>query len=241
MVILVNTTALRQLEQEVIDSAARIKVHQALMQQREQERMQIARDLHDGPLQDLIAASYTVRASIDEVADPSAAGTLTQLLETLRAQNNGIRAFAYELRPPALARAGFDRAIAAQIELVQDKNPGLTIQSSLEPVEEYLSEAERLALFRICQEALNNVIKHAHATRVQVKLIRLGSAVELVVVDNGVGFTVPRDLAEFAAGGHLGVLGLRERAEAAGGGVQIFSRPGKGTQVIVTIPILDAR
>jgi PAS domain S-box-containing protein len=234
---LVNTTPLRQLEQEVIDSAARIKVQQTLIDQREQERVQIARELHDGPLQELIAATYAVQTLAIDLQDPMVANALSQINQIMQDQVHTIREFTTLLRPPIFSRIGFEDAIRSHVNSFQEKNPDLAVELALEPIDELTSLSSRLALFRICQETLTNVMKHAHATQVIVTLRRNQNSVEMKIQDNGIGFQLPNDWVDLAQNGHLGLVGIRERAEAVGGRPEFYSQPGKGTLVIISVPI----
>ncbi len=92
-------------------------------------------------------------------------------------------------------------------------------------------------LFRICQEALTNAAKHAQASEVRIRLAVTRSQVSLEIRDNGGGFVVPADWVELARQGHLGLVGMRERAEAVGGSMEISSQPGQGTRIQVVVPL----
>jgi signal transduction histidine kinase len=102
-----------------------------------------------------------------------------------------------------------------------------------------LTDAVRLALYRIFQESLNNIIRHSSATLITVRLTFYENTAELIVCDNGTGFQVDgEDWVEYARQGHLGLVGMKERAEATGGVLQLTSRPGEGTQIRVVVPVL---
>ncbi len=97
----------------------------------------------------------------------------------------------------------------------------------------------RLGLFRIYQEAMNNTIKHSGATRVKVTFRKTDEQAALEIRDNGAGFTMPEewDWLELARRGHLGLVGMRERAEAMGGTLEVVSQPGEGVRIAVTVPL----
>ncbi len=97
---------------------------------------------------------------------------------------------------------------------------------------------QELALYRMAQEALNNVARHAHASQASPEHIIYAQEVTLQVTDNGKGFEVPKSPAEFAPGGHFGLLGLYERAELIGARLEIHSSPGEGTRITVILPDL---
>jgi PAS domain S-box-containing protein len=239
--------------EEIIRNVAQIEVQRRLIQSREIERLRIAQDLHDGTLQDLIAMSFTLKEilqSAQSLAEGGMAGGLTseacpeqwiKKLEALHAflieQISGLRAFCGELRPPALVPYGLETAIESHTDSFRSKYPQINLHRELMHDGQRLPEAVRLALFRIYQELLNNVVRHAEASDVWVRLNLNGARAELYVVDNGRGFRVPTSWVELARQGHLGLVGVQERAEAVGGNVKIESSPGKGTAVRVTVPL----
>lgn len=149
-----------------------------------------------------------------------------------------LRDFAKALRPPALDDLGLLTAIR---RLLADLIQRAKIAGDLRVVgaERRRPPDVELAMFRIGQQALRNVERHARATKVTVTMSFAGREARLDVVDNGVGFTMPAD-ADFAAAGHLGLLGVRERAESLGGSLRIQSRPRHGTEVAASIPVQEA-
>jgi signal transduction histidine kinase len=127
-------------------------------------------------------------------------------------------------------------AIQSHARRIHEKHPDLEIGLHLTPDGHALPEQMRLALFRIYQHALDNVLKHADASHVLVRFAIDESQVVLEVRDNGQGFDVPRRWINLARRGHLGVVGARERAEAIGGCLKVESAPGEGTVVRVMAP-----
>lgn len=222
-------------------ATARLQVQRQLLEQREQERLRIARDLHDGPLQEVIALVYALEVLLQSCNDPAVCETLQETLEIALQVTRELRQFAGELRPPALARFGLKKAIASYLENFQKKHPNLRLEAHLDSNGDQLSETTRLALYRIHQEALNNIVKHAGASRVQVWLQADGERVRLRIEDDGRGFEPPAGWLELADDGHLGLVGMQERAEAAGGQLEIWSRPQQGTRIQVTVPAYPSR
>jgi signal transduction histidine kinase len=164
-----------------------------------------------------------------------------QELETIQKRLQGLiselRTYAGELRPPTLSKFGLEGTIRSHMETFQEKHPEPHIVLDLHQNSEILSETIGVALFRIYQQALNNIIKHAQASEASVQMEEDQDQVRLIIQDNGQGFVVPEDWINLARHGHLGLLGMRERAEAVGGKFEVTSVPGKGTQIIVTIPL----
>jgi PAS domain S-box-containing protein len=232
-----DITGQRDLEDTVRQNQTRLEVQRRLTGQREQERLQIARDLHDGPLQDLSLLSVELSSAAQIAKDQHLKAAIQAAIVTLRDQIQELREFTTELRPPLLVRFGLPKAIAAHTKGVQAKNPGLQLHLEVQKETPPLPETTRLALYRIYQEALSNILKHAQATEAWIRFGMDAQAAWLVIQDNGTGFSPPTQWLELARQGHLGLVGMQERAEAVGGSLQIQARPGQGTTLYVTVPI----
>lgn len=192
----------------------------------ELDRRRIASDIHDGISQRLVSAWYHVRAAEALTQDPpveaeltTAAALLTEALEDSRRAITG-------LRPTLLDDLGLSAALTS----VAGGLPG--IEASVDLAEVDLAPHVETALFRIAQEALQNVVKHARATRVEVCLAREADAFVFTITDNGVGFDPAR------AGGptNFGFSGMHERASLLGGSLTVRSAPGQGTRIRVRLP-----
>lgn len=216
-----------------------------LAEAREAERLRTARDIHDGPLQDLYGARYRLEAlegtlagrgdgAPDSAADPLAQAAAVRA--TLLDASRRLRDVCAELRPPVLGAVGLARALQAAAERAAEGHP---VQVTVEADDgaDDLPETVRVALYRVAQEALRNALRHAEARAVTLRLDRTPDAVQLRVSDDGRGFVVPRHLAELAREDHLGLLGAAERVEAVGGTLGVTSAPGSGTTVVASVPL----
>lgn len=204
---------------------------------REAERGRLARELHDGPVQDLIALSYQLAHMAATV--PQEATQVARMRTQLLAVVSRLRSLIGELRPPGLSELGLEAALHGLVLRLRTEGP-------LPPVELDLCDCSSLPdptavfLFQATQEALQNVSKHAAAQSVRVQLRRLPQdRVLLTVRDDGRGFAVPERLQDLARTLQFGLVGLAERTELAGGSLQVLSQPGAGTELLLTLPLLD--
>jgi signal transduction histidine kinase len=203
----------------------------------EKERLHLARELHDGPLQDLIGAWFQLGTLSDEVLDAEVEQRVTIVQDSLQSVIETLRGICGELRPPALAPFGLERAIRSHARRFERTHPPLDVILNLDRDGDRMPEEVRLALFRIYQTAMSNVAQHANARSVRVKLRLDGEVLRFEVSDNGAGFVVPDRWIHSAREGHLGLLGASERAEAIGGRLDVRSVPGEGTTIQVLAPL----
>ncbi len=213
------------------------EVRRRLVYSRESERLTLAQELHDGPVQDLYAIAYSIAGTLMD----NAPNGLTQELENIKNKVEGVvhvlRMICGELRPPTLAPFGLEKTIRSHAENFQQEHPEIWVELDLRPDGQTLPEPVRLALFRIYQQALINVVRHSQADHVQVRFHYDQNAARLEVIDNGCGFHVPEGWIDFVRSGHFGLAGSAERAEAAGGVLKVESQPGQGTRLRVEIPL----
>jgi PAS domain S-box-containing protein len=239
--IVIDITDRKQAEAEAHAQMIQIELQHRLIDQREQERIRIARDLHDGPVQALTGITFAVSGLLMGDCPPETAQQLEAMQKTIQEQINELRTYAGELRPPALAKFGLGNAIRSHLDTVQEKHPEVQIKFIEEQKGELLPEEKRLAFYRIYQEGLINIFKHAQATLITICLTKSHDQAVLRIQDNGTGFEVPKDWLELARQRHLGLVGMRERAEAIGGQLSIRSTLGKGTTIILRVPLKMAR
>jgi PAS domain S-box-containing protein len=233
----VDITEQKRVKDEMARNLTRIEVQRRLIEQRELERQQIARDLHDGPLQDLIGIHFGLREALEIPKRRERLHKVDVIQKSLQTLIHEVRSFCSELRPPALAPFGLEKAIRSHIEAFQVKHPSIQIEPVLAVDHEDLPEAVRMALYRIYQELMNNVVKHAGATMVTIRFAYNDRMAKLEVNDDGCGFLVPDDWVEIARQGHLGLVGVLERTEAVGGSIRITSKQGEGTNVTIEVPL----
>jgi len=202
----------------------------------ETERQRLARELHDRIGQNLTALGINlniVRAQLPVDADPRAASRIDDSLQLVAETVERVRDVMSDLRPPVLDDYGLLAALRWHGERFGALT-GVAVEVSGSEFEPRLPLTTELAVFRIAQEALNNVARHARASRVDVTLARPGGRAQVIIADDGVGFD---PLTRRARGGRptWGLLTMRERAEAVDGRVDIDTAPGQGTRVIITL------
>jgi len=208
------------------DMAAKIAERDASLRQlskrllsiQEQERVRIAREVHD----ELGQALTAMKIQLQREPPAAIAHTIDGIVDL-------VRRIAADLRPSILDDLGITAALEQQLRRLRESTgTTTTLTVSEEPEIDMLTG---VTLYRITQEALSNVIRHAEATAVEVSLVMNGGQAVLTIRDNGRGMPQP------ANSQSLGLLGIRERAELLGGSVTIDSRPGDGTTIAVTLPL----
>jgi signal transduction histidine kinase len=150
-----------------------------------------------------------------------------------------VRSLALDLRPSMLDDLGLVDALRSYSAGFARRS-GVDVRFAAEEIGRLDTDVET-ACYRIAQEALTNVARHAEARRVAVELSRLDDAIELLVVDDGRGFDVPTALTSAAGGRSLGLLNMRERASLVGGWLEVISRPGEGCELRATLPLENGR
>jgi signal transduction histidine kinase len=202
----------------------------------EEERIRLAANLHDGPIQRLASVSLTLDRAMLRLdrGDPVMAGDLLERGQgELQAEVDALRRMMSELRPPILDEAGFEAGVRDLVDDFARRThvSGRVTGTLLTP----LAADTETALYRVLQEALWNVTKHANATAVEVELHDLGGVVELTVADDGRGFRQASSTS-LLRGGHFGLVGMRERLESTGGLLVVESVPGAGTRLTARVP-----
>jgi two-component system sensor histidine kinase UhpB len=208
-----------------LESERRESARVALAAQ-ERERLRVARELHDEIGQQLTAVAIQAeRAAEDGGVDSAQA--LERVVADVRESLEDVRRIARELRPEALDDLGLVNALISLCSRVA----GLRVERDFEANLPPLPDDVELVIYRVAQESLTNVVRHADASRAAVSLRREGDAVVLGVRDDGRG--LPTELPKGAAG----ISGMRERARLVGGALTITSEPGEGTEVRLSVPV----
>jgi len=203
----------------------------------EEERRRLARELHDDTTQTLIALAHRVEMCEKAIADPvRLTGRLNEVRELAAGALESVRRLIYDLRPIYLEDMGLLPALDMLVSDVSRSASAPPVKLDVVGRPRRLPADMELAVYRIVQEALNNVLRHARATTVQVRVEFGSEGLTLAVEDDGVGFAVPDTPYTLAHDGHFGLMGMRERALRFGGHLSLRSQPGEGTTVIVYLP-----
>lgn len=222
---------------EALESA---KQHQLMnlkvIQAQEEERKRVAREIHDGPAQSManvVLRSEIVERMLKNERILEAQMELHELKEMVRMSLADVRRIIFDLRPMALDDLGLVPTLQKYIRTCEERSEA-AIDLVVFGVEPPLRSSVKAAIFRLVQECLNNVEKHAKANTVQVKLEFLHESLRLVVKDDGVGFDMDE---QKSTGSSFGLLGMNERTQLLEGEIEVQSAPGEGTKVLFQIPI----
>lgn len=229
---------IEDLRQTLDQTAHQLQQHQAALQDylravtqaQEEERSRLSRELHDETVQTLIALGHKaqrVQRSLER--DPTqTAGHINELRQMIAGAIEEVRRFSRALRPLYLEELGL---IPALEMLARDNRASFQVNGS----QQRLKAEQELAVYRIAQEALHNVLRHAQATNTQVDFQFSKIEVKLRVCDNGVGFETPACFTRLTQTGHFGLMGMHERAQLVNGRLNVISSPGNGTTVVFTV------
>lgn len=204
----------------------------------EEERKRISRELHDETSQSLTAVLLGLRALATSLDDPAQQSKVLEMRDIVSEALSSVHYMAVRLRPILLEELGLGAAIAKYIETYQ-KRYGINVafhSTNIKDGERFFPEVE-ISLYRIVQEALNNIVKHAEAHRVAITLEYKSEELLLIIQDDGKGFD-PDILDEYqVANNSLGIAGMQERTELLGGTFDLTSAWKEGTRIIVRVPV----
>jgi signal transduction histidine kinase len=228
----------KQLEADVGQLTVALRIERERLLRREVEvRTQMARDLHDGPVQQVAVAELNVQyvRRVAERAPDQLSRALDGLSDQLRRATEDLRTVLYELRPLGIAEEGLVVVLHKYIARFYTSNQLLIHLDAAPNLRRLPTEAES-AVFIIIQEALSNVRKHAAASDVWIRLRDDGAALLVEIRDNGRGFDIRRTQGNYIQRGSFGLLNMRERAQLIGGTWEISSLLGQGTTIMIRVP-----
>jgi PAS domain S-box-containing protein len=226
----IDITARKRLEKELRDSEQRLRyLSQRILAAQEEERKLIAHELHDGLGAALTNIKYSLEKRLEEYPDEREA--LKQTVSMVQAAIKDTSRISRSLRPSILDDMGVIPAIRWFCRGFQEANAGIKVEIGLEAAEEEVPEPLKLVIYRILQEALNNVAKHSGAQSVTITLRKIEGDIELAIRDDGVGFD-PLEAGETG----MGLTSMRERAQFSGGCFSVQSQAGAGTAIRAVWP-----
>jgi signal transduction histidine kinase len=230
-------------DQSPLDSTSELRLLSAsLMTMQEIERKRIASDLHDSIGQSLSALSCGIAAALESSRkghSESTASMLEKLAFQCKEAILEVQRIAMDLRPAMLDDLGLSATLSWFFREFQYLHPKLKLDVDVDIEESAVGPALRTNIFRIIQEALSNIDKHAYASEARVRLCRFDREIHLEVIDNGIGFDRARKGQSSRPSSGMGLKSMRERAEYSGGLFCLISLPDKGSRVFITWPLAD--
>ncbi|KXS40673.1 MAG: two-component system, NarL family, sensor histidine kinase DegS [Candidatus Frackibacter sp. T328-2] len=209
-----------------------------IIEAQEEERKRVAREIHDGPAQLLanvvFKVDYSQKLLDNDVGQ--AKEELQELKKLVRKSLQDVRKIIFDLRPMTLDDLGLIPTVRKYIEDFMEKT-GLDIQIKVLSEETDLKPSHEVVIYRIIQEALNNINQHAQAKRVDIKLELKCNLMNVVIKDDGCGFNVDEVLEGQAGKSSFGLLSMKERVELVQGNIKFESQKGKGTKITLKIPV----
>lgn len=235
-------TEVQHLQMELTEMSRKVQSAQeglhdyigAITSAQEEERTRLARELHDDTIQAVIALKQRVQLAQKTVKDQNGKKALNELEGLAEQTIENLRRLTRALRPIYLEDLGLVTALEMLAREIAQNNQ-LVVDFHKSGRERRLAREVELSLYRIAQEALNNVAKHSKATRAELKIIFDSPEIQMEINDNGNGFKVPNSPTEFAPSGHFGLMGIHERADLIGARLEIESALGGGTRLKVRL------
>jgi signal transduction histidine kinase len=234
IVLAVLLTAYVWLRREQKARTSREEFTKRIIHAQEKEWKQIAAELHDGVGQYLTFVNNQILQIANSMNGEGKKEELIGVSRNLVISVDEIRRIMSKLYPHQLERLGFTKAVESLISRIQ-ADSGLNINSEIENIDNLIPPEYQINIYRIIQESLNNIIKHANADNINISLYSDSSTIYLRIEDNGVGFAAIRGEENYSASGY-GIEFMKERARIIGGKIKIDSKSGNGTIIIITIP-----
>jgi signal transduction histidine kinase len=212
----------------------------ARVQAQEDERRRIAREIHDGLGQMLTAIKFNLEILEDMItAGKDERERIDDMKNLLDSVMKEAREISYNLMPSVLEDFGLAPALQLLSEQFSNRT-NVKVQFQAHGINDRLDPNLEIGMYRIAQESLNNVSKHAEATEVNLQIIRHNTGIRLVIEDNGKGLTTQPGLLRATGKGGMGLPGMRERASSFGGAFTIDSTPNNGTLIAVEVPLINS-
>ncbi len=235
---LVDVSLRKKMEEDLKRSEKELRfLSSKLIVVQESERKKIALELHDTIAQNLAVVKLSLSQKLKQMGESTAPPSSGISLETIISlvQNNieEVRRIMTDLRPSILDDLGILATINWHCREFQEIHTGIRVRKELEIREKCVPDALKVVIFRILQESMNNIVKHAEAKRIRISLRKRDDRIELVIKDNGKGFDVEETLSQVGMKKGMGIIGMKERTELSGGSFFIDSRPADGTCIRV--------
>ena len=232
-----DMTKRRKAENALRESGKELRIlSNQLLSAEEKERKRIARELHDGIGQALSAIKFSVENSLGQlrkISEPSALESLEALIPLTQKTIEEVRNIVKDLRPSILDDLGILATITWFCREFQKVYTGIRIEADIDVRENIIPSSLKTVIYRILQEALNNVAKHSRADRVQLSLLEKDNRIKMRIQDNGAGFDVSQTISLKPSRRGFGLASMRERAGLSGADFEVISRAGQGTTVRV--------
>jgi signal transduction histidine kinase len=208
-----------------------------LIDSMEAERQRIAIELHDSIGQDLLIIKNRALLALNDLKDKkNVREQLDEISNTASRTVQEIREITYNLRPYQIDKLGLTKALESIISRAE-RTTTISFASDIDPIDKFIPKEMEIHIYRIIQECVNNILKHAQATTGKITIKRWYNRLNIDVEDNGTGFDVSREQAQKARG--VGLHGIAERTRLIGGTMRVESSPGKGTRILITIRTYD--
>ncbi|AYO31503.1 sensor histidine kinase [Biomaibacter acetigenes] len=229
---------LEDISDQLTDAAQKRNFASQIIKAQEEERRRVARDIHDGPAQTM--ANIIIQAEICEKLFEKdidrAKRELKELKEIVRGSLKELRKIIFNLRPSALDDLGLEAVVRRSCSEFQE-DTGINTDFKIFGDKMRMDSSIEVTLFRIIQEALSNIKKHAGAKNAVIKLETGKGLINLIIADDGSGFELNTRTDDSEMQDHFGLMSIKERTELLNGSLNIESAPGKGTKIFITIPV----
>ena len=236
----IDITERKRAEEQVKESAKQLRyLSSRLLSAQEEERKRIAGELHDSIGACLSGIKFRVEKALQQIGGTESAATesLNTIIPVIQEAVEECRRIQMDLRPSMLDDLGLQATLSWFCRRFQKIYSEIQVEQEIDVEEGDVPPSLKIVAFRVIQEAMNNVAKHSHANHVRLSLRKLEGRMELVLLDNGRGFSVKRVRSQETAERGLGLLSMRERTELSGGSFAIESAEGKGTIIRASWPL----